>query len=151
MIAYFLFYNEANGPQAWMGFSKEFSHCNIITFDGAHWVNFEMDKFGIHSRVLDVSSARGLIRGLKTIKGLTAMVCVEVGEPKAIRWKPWWVRSCNELGRYLSSVDVGFTFNPRHLYHKLLKYNGRRNYEILYAWRRSDGTIRWGRPQSASQ
>jgi len=142
MIAIYLFYDIASGKQAWMGFSKEFRHCNVITYDGEHWINFDMDRLGIHSKVLDVPSGRALIRGLKVIKPLTAMVCVDIGERKGINWKPWWVRSCNELDRYLTGVDVGFTFNPMHLYRKLLGYNGRRNYEILYAWRRQDGIIR---------
>lgn len=136
MIAYFLFFNVATGKQAWMGFSQEFCHCNVIVYDGSHWINYDFDKYGIHGRVLDVPSGWQLIRGLKIIKSLSAMVCVEISQRKAISWKPWWVRSCNELDRYLTGVDVGFTFNPRHLYSKLLRYGGRRNYEILYAWRR---------------
>lgn len=136
MIAYFLFYNIATGKQAWLGFSNEYRHCNVITYDGFHWINFELDRKGIKTRVLDVNNGWALIRGLKTIKALSAMIVVEIGERKKIRWKPWWVRSCNELDRYLTGVDVGFTFNPRHLLSKLLRYNGSRNYEILYAWRR---------------
>lgn len=142
MIAIFLFFDIANGKQAWMGFSKEFRHCNVITYDGAYWINFDFDRYGIQSRVLDVSRGWGLIRGLKIIKSLTGLVCVDIKQRKSISWKPYWVRSCNELDRYLTGVDVGFTFNPRHLYSKLLRYDNKRNYEILYAWRRQDGILR---------
>lgn len=144
MIAIFLFYNISNGVQARLAFSKTLRHCNIITFDGAHWVNYEMDSFGVHTRVLEVKDAAPLLRGLKHIKELTAMVTVEVFDRARHPWFPWWVRSCNEFNRYIGAVDIGFTFNPRHLYSKLLKYNGRRNYEILQHWRRSNGIFRRG-------
>ena len=137
MIAFFLFYNFSSGVQARLAFSKEFRHCNIITYDGDHWVNTEFDSSGIIIRVLDVPRGRALIRGLKTIQSLMAMVIVDISDRKKVAWKPWWVRSCNELDRYLSGVDIGFTFNPRHLYNKLLRYNGKRNYQILHAWRRA--------------
>lgn len=142
MIAYFLFYNYSTGVQANLAFSKEFRHCNVITFDGENWVNVEFDATGILTRVLDVNDGWSLIRGLKTIKVLTAMVVVDINERKKVAWKPFWVRSCNELDRYVAGIDLGFTFNPRHLYSKLLRYNGKRNYEILYAWRRQDGVLR---------
>jgi hypothetical protein len=142
MLAFFLFYNIATGKQARLAFSKDFRHCNIVTFDGAHWINIELDSTGLLTRVLDVNNGNALIRGLKHIKALTAMVVVDVEVRNKTMWKPFWVRSCNELDRYVAGVDVGFTFNPRHLYSKLLKYHGRRNYQIIYAWRRDDGIIR---------
>lgn len=142
MIAYFLFYDYSTGKQAKLAFSKEFRHCNIITYDGEAWVNVEFDSTGLLTKVLDVPSGNALIRGLKSIKMLTAMIVVDIGERKKVLWKPLWGRSCNELDRYVSGVDIGLTFNPIHLYRKLLRYDGKRNYEILYAWRRHDGTIR---------
>jgi hypothetical protein len=136
MIALFLFYNHSTGIQAKLAFSKEFRHCNIITFDGEAWVNVEFDSCGLITRVLNVPSGNSLIRGLKSIKMLTAMVVVDIANRKKVCWKPFWVRSCNEIDRYASGIDVGLTLNPRHLYNKLLRYNGKRNYEIIHAWRR---------------
>ncbi len=136
MIAIFLFYNISNGVQAKLAFSKTFRHCNIITFDGSHWINYELDSFGVHTRVLHVKDGVALIRGLKIIKQLVAMVTVWIVNRARFDWKPWWVRSCNEYNRYVGAVDIGFTFNPRHLFSKLLKYDKKRNYEILQLWRR---------------
>lgn len=136
MIAIFLFYNISNGVQAKLAFSKTLRHCNIITFDGQSWVNYEVDSYGVHTRVLEVCQAVSLIRGLKTIKQLSAIITVWVETRTYLPWKPLWVRSCNEFNRYISAVDVGFTFNPRHLYSKLIKYDKKRNFEILQKWRR---------------
>ena len=63
------------------------------------------------------------------------MIVIDIEEKAEIAWKPFIVRSCNEIDRYISGVDVGFTFNPKHLYNKLLKYDDS-NYQILYEWRR---------------
>lgn len=136
MIAIYLFYNISNGVQARLAFSNTLRHCNIITYDGSHWVNYELDSYGVHTRVLKVNNAVGLIRGLKMIKELTAMVVVWIDKRARFRWTPWWVRSCNEYNRYIGAIDIGFTFNPRHLFSKLLKYDKIRNYQILELWRR---------------
>lgn len=136
MIAIFLFYNIATGRQAKLAFSKDFKHCNIITYDGESWVSYDIDGYGIHTRVLDVTDGQKLLRSLRIIKTLTATICVSVKEKHFNPWKPFWVRSCNEFNRHISGVDINFTFNPCHLYKKLLRYDGKRNYEVLSAWRR---------------
>lgn len=135
MICIFCFYNVSSGIQAKLAFSEEFKHCNIITFDGSHWLITEFDLQGIHIRGVKVFSSSSLLRGLKFIDSLVSMIVVDVGERAKISWKPYFVRSCNELDRYISGVDIGFTFNPKHLYNKLLRNDGT-NYEILYHWRR---------------
>lgn len=142
MICFFCFYNVSSGVQAKLAFSKLFKHCNIITFDGDTWIVHEFDLEGIHARRVKVFSSSSFIRGLKYIDTLIAMVVVEVYSKASINWKPYIIRSCNELDRYLSGVDIGFTFNPKHLYNKLIKYNDSSNYEILYHWRRENGTFR---------
>lgn len=135
MICIFCFYNVSSGIQAKLAFSPVFKHCNIITFDGETWIASEFDLQGIHMRRIKAHSGASLIRGLKHIESLIAMVVVDVQEKASITWKPYVTRSCNELDRYVSGVDVGFTFNPKHLYNKLLKHHGNR-YEVLYHWRR---------------
>lgn len=141
MIAIFAFYEVANGVQSFLSFSRIFQHCNVITFDGDIWLNVDFDRFGIHTRRLKVKSGARLCNALKSMPILTALVVVDIAEPVGICWKPWWVRSCNELCRYLTGVDIGFTFNPAHLYKKLLKYD-QSNYTVLNAWRRDYGDVR---------
>lgn len=135
MICFFCFYNVSSGVQARLAFSKTFKHCNIVTYDGQTWIATEFDLTGIHMRRINAHSGSSLIRGIKYIDSLTALVVVDVHEKASIIWKPYIVRSCNELDRYISGVDIGFTFNPKHLYNKLLKHHGNR-YEVLYHWRR---------------
>lgn len=142
MIAYFLFYNIATGANATLAFSKEFRHCNVVIYDGDIWTNIEFDHTGILLRTLKVKESEAFIRNLKRLPILTAMIIVEIKDRMKEAWFPLWMRSCNELDRYITGVDIGYTFNPVHLYRKLLKYNSRRNYEILHAWRRQDGILR---------
>lgn len=138
MISIFCFYNQSSGVQASLAFSKTFKHCNIITYDGIAWICTEIDLHGIHPRYIDAHSGVALIRGLKIIKTLVALVVVDVDERFKSCWKPFIVRSCNEFDRYISGVDIGFTFNPKHLYNKLLDKHT--NYDILYTWSR-DGVF----------
>jgi len=135
MIHVFCFYNISSGIQAKLSFSKTFKHCNIITFDGEMWLATEFDLQGIITRRINVYTGKSLLRGLKHIESLIGIITVDVTERARHCWKPYIVRSCNELDRYISGVDVGFTFNPKHLYNKLLKHNGN-NYRVLYHWRR---------------
>ncbi len=133
MLHFFCFYNVSAGPQARLAFSDKFKHVNLVSYDGDCWIATEFDSTGFHFRRLDVSQGTSLIRGLKYIDTLTALIVVDVKEKANIIWKPYLVRSCNEIDRYISGVDVGFTFNPKHLYNKLFKHNGS-NYDIVYAW-----------------
>jgi len=135
MISIFCFYNVSSGIQSKLAFSNIFKHCNIITYDGDIWIAIEFDLTGINTRHIDVYSASSLLRGLKHISSLIALVVVDVSERAKHIWKPYIVRSCNELDRYISGIDIGFTFNPKQLYNKLLKNQGS-NYDILYHWRR---------------
>lgn len=135
MICFFCFYNVSSGIQAKLAFSDTFKHCNIVTFDGDTWLATEFDLYGIQMRRINAHKATSLIRGIKHIESLIALIVVDVQERARHSWKPGITRSCNELDRYISGVDIGFTFNPQHLYNKLLKFHGT-NYDILYDWRR---------------
>lgn len=141
MIALYLFYNISAGPQAKLAFSKEFRHCNTLVYDGDMWLLVEFDSGGLKWRRIDPGSFESLWRGLKVIKSLTAMVCTDITEPQRVKWKPFLVRSCNEIGRYATGIGTGFTLTPKHLYKKLLALDGRRNYHVLRAWRRDYGAF----------
>lgn len=142
LIAVFIFYNVSSGIQERLAFSEEFKHCNIITFDGYDWIMLDFDRTGLLTRRIHCPDGGALLRNLHVIKEVSAIVTVNVRERVRIGWKPFWVRSCNEICRYASGVDIGFTFNPVQLYKKLLKYRRRRNYEVLSHWRRAHGIFR---------
>ena len=141
-ITIFIFYDMAQGAQSKLSFSDEFRHCNSITFDGKDWIMLEFDRTGFVMRKINCSSASKLIKSLRIVKEITAIVTVAVGRRKRVWWKPWLIRSCNEFARYAAGVDIGWTFNPYSLFKKLIKYNGTTNYKILSAWRRQDGISR---------
>lgn len=121
--------------QAKLSFDKDFKHCNIITYDGDIFIATEFDSCGIHQRKVKALKTSALLRALKHIDGLIALVVVDIKARRVTMWKPYFVRSCNELDRYISGVNIGFTFNPKHLYNKLIKCNGT-DYDVLYSWRR---------------
>lgn len=150
MIAIFLFYNIATGVQAGLSCSEEFKHCNIIIYDGADWLMLDFDRCGYRMRRINAKSGVALLRNLKVVKEITAIVSLNISDRKSIKWLPFLVRSCNEICRYVAGVDIGLTFNPIHLYYKLLKYRHSRNYEVMSAWRRKKHGI-LGRRQRAGQ
>src|SRR5580658_7486214 len=119
LIAVFIFYNISSGIQARLSFSSEIKHCNIITYDGSDWIMVEFDRTGLLTRRIHCTNGESLLRHLSVVKEVTAVISVNVWERAQTAWKPWWVRSCNEICRYASGVDIGFTFNPIHLYKKL--------------------------------
>lgn len=136
MIYVFCFYSASSGKQSNLAFSKEFKHCNIISYDGERWVYHEFDMCGFSLRHIGgVTSCLALSRGMRQISSLVSTITIEVCARAKHQWRPFIVRSCNEIDRYISGVDIGFTFNPKHLYNKLLKCDGS-NYQILEHWRR---------------
>lgn len=141
LIAVFVFYNIARGAQAALAFSDVFKHCNVITFDGRDWIFLDFDRTGFLTRRINCPSGDRLVKSMHVVPEVSAVVAVSVKERIKITWKPWLTRSCNEICRYATGVDVGFTFNPSHLFRKLLKYSGDRNFEVLSAWRRDMGFL----------
>jgi hypothetical protein len=135
LICFFCFYNKSTGIQSKLAFSELYRHCNIITYDGDIWLAHEFDHTGLINKRIKVYKSTSLLRGLKYIDSLISLIIVHVHTRAKHSWKPYIVRSCNELDRYIAGVDTGFTFNPKHLYNKLIKNHGT-NYEILYHWRR---------------
>lgn len=119
---------------SWLAFSKKYRHCNVIMFDGEFWIYGELNGDGISTRVVKVKHAARFVKLLKTIKNVTAVITVWIDKKKNILWKPYFVRSCNEVSRWLTGVDTGLCFNPKHFYNRLKKLNGKRNYEIISEW-----------------
>jgi hypothetical protein len=146
LIAVFIFYKIATGVQAKLAFHDDFKHCNCITFDGSDWIMLDFDHTGLLTRKIKCPNGSKLINSLSIIQDVTAVVVVNVQNRHKSSWRPFWVRSCNEVCRYATGVNIGFTFNPVQLYRKLLNYRHKRNYEVLYAWRRQHGIFR-GRKQ----
>ena len=142
LIAVFIFYKKATGVQAGLAFSEEFKHCNVITYDGTDWIMVDFDRTGLLTRRIKCKDGARLIRNLRVVQDIIAIISVAIAGRAPVAWKPFWVRSCNEVCRYAAGIDLGFTFNPIHLYSKLLKYSGKRNYEMLSAWRRQHGILR---------
>jgi hypothetical protein len=143
-INIFIFYNNSDVAPIWL-VGNEFKHCGVIVYDGNFYSIVEFNSYGIH--LMSAFSESGfsvkwLDDLMKTNECISAYVICAVNKRIKNRWFPLWVKSCNEISREVTNVDIGFTFNPIHLYKKLLKYNGKRNYEILRAWRRNDGKQR---------
>lgn len=135
MIAIYLFYDRGTGKPSFYT-TNGIKHCNVICFDGRDYIFFESQPQGIGFRRIVVKDTNSLLRNIKRIQSLIGIICVYISERKNINWFPLWIRSCNEVCRYVSGVDTGLTLNPTHLIKKLLKYNNKRNYEILYQWSR---------------
>ncbi len=135
MIATYLFYDKGHGKQI-LYTSNGIEHCNVICFDGRDYVLFEAQPHGIGFRSIKAKDNVSLIRNIKRIESIIEIICVHITEKKKIKWFPFWIRSCNEICRFFTGIDLGLTLNPTHLIKKLLKYNNKRNYEILYQWSR---------------
>lgn len=136
MIVFFLFYNKARGIQRIFSFGSELQHCDVVAYDGKAWIGFQLSSKGIDFELIKVTRVDRFLQHLKIIPELVTVIGIDVERKNSFPWKPFWVRSCNELCRYLAGIDIGFTLNPRHLLKKLLKYNGKRNFQVIYAWRR---------------
>lgn len=125
-------------------FSKHFKHVDIYLYDGKYWIGFRMGSDGVTYAVSGFTSGMDLINKALKIPEAEALIAVDIFHRAYFGWQGITIPMCNELARALSGLDIGFTWNPGHLYRKLLKYDGERNYEIFYQWRRDDGFFWWG-------
>jgi hypothetical protein len=136
MIAIFLFYNKALGKQTKWIINKEFVHCHVMINNGDGFILFELTSNGIDCHVVPAKKPMTIIRNVKRMDSLVASICIWRSKSPKMHWRPLMIRSCNEFSRLIAGVDIGFTYEPLHLYNKLLKYHNQTNYEVLDAWRR---------------
>ncbi len=98
---------------------------------------FEIAPAGFAYRILRSNDVNKNLEAIKKSPALSAFIAVMVKEKKKVKEWPFKWYACNEVCRYFSGVDVGWTFNPKHLYQKLLQYKDKTNYELLTHWRRA--------------
>lgn len=135
MICIFLFYDKGIGKPRKYAFGQ-YKHCNVICFDGRDFVIVELGSKGLMTRVIKSKSAVSIIKKIKIIKTLAALVAVNITKEFKFAWSPLWLKSCNEVCRYAAGINIGMTIMPIHLHKKLLKLNNKRNFEIIYEWKR---------------
>jgi len=134
--AIFLFYNAASGVQSHLAFSRDKVHCDVMLSDGRGWVAFQFTSRGIAHRIMRTKNAARLLHAVKSIPELTHYVTLGVYDPPKHLWLPWIANSCNEICRKLAMIDCNWTFNPAHLYSKLIALDGKRNFQIISKWSR---------------
>lgn len=98
-----------------------------------------MSSNGITYAFSGFDNGLDLIAEAKKLSDVEAIVGVDLAERAHFRWTGLSIPMCNEFARALIGLDIGMTWNPRHLYKKLLKYDQKRNFEIFYHWRLGDG------------
>ena len=138
MIVIFLFFSASMGKQLKYTLG-EHKHMSVICYHGDYPVIMELAHTGIEYRIISNPNMVKVIKNLKIIETLMEMVVVDVKEKSPSKWHLFLIRSCNEICRYISGVQIGLTLNPCHFLRKLIKLNKQKNYHILLRWRRDDG------------
>lgn len=136
MICAFVFHNVAVGNQKIFSLGTTLKHCNLICIDSSALIAFEMSDVGLSYKILKTTDLDKLCDHIYNMKSTEAIIKVDVRVRHKSWWKPYIVRSCNELCRHIAGVDTGLTLTPAHLYHNLLKYSGD-HYKVLSVRRKS--------------
>jgi hypothetical protein len=137
LIAVFLFYNTGIGKYSRFSFSKELVHSALLCYEGDQCILFEIAPAGFAYRILRSNDVNKNLEAIKKLPCLSAFIAVMISKKKKIKEWPFKWYTCNEVCRYFSGIDIGWTFNPKHLFNKILKYKNKRNYELLAYWSRS--------------
>lgn len=138
MIAIFLFYDKTHGINKSLTFSKDLKHCNIITFDGRGYVMTTLDQTGISSRIIRIGNLSKFLKRLPALMpDLSSIISTFINCRAKRKWNPLSINSCNEVSRRISGIDLPITFNVATLYYYLIYFNGKREYDIDYIWRRT--------------
>jgi len=140
LIAVFLFYDKTHGIFERISFSKDYKHCNILTFDGIGFVLSSLDKTGVTSKSMKINNLTSFLRRVPGLMpSLSAIIVTYVQERKPKRWMPLSLNTCNEVARDISGLDIPFSFNVENLYKKIILWDQKSNYIIDYKWSRKDG------------
>lgn len=136
MIIAFLFYTEHSQFNHPLPLHPDFKHCDYITYDGECWQSFTFGRMGLKvgsPHYCDVDTAIDVMVKLKSVSHI---VIVRKTAEHRRKWLPIMVRSCNELARLMTGLNIPFSLTPYGLHKKLLKYDGIRNYRVLKSWSR---------------
>lgn len=140
MLALFVFHNQTTHKILnALSFSKYFKHVDLYTFDGKEWIGFRFGTGGMIYTFTGYTEVRDLIDSAQLVESNEALIAVDIENGCKFPWRPLTIPMCNEFARYIAKVDIGFTWNPRNLYNKLLKYDQETNFEVFYLWRRDHG------------
>ena len=122
-------------------FSKYFKHVDIYIYEKGEWIGIRMGSEGITFAISGYQGAQQIIDAARELNNIEAIMGVEMKERTTFCWQPITIPMCNEIARAVTGIDTGFTWSPRHLYNKLLKYDGITNFEVFYHWRRENGLL----------
>ena len=137
MIAIFVFYNKSKGSASKIFCGKKYKHCSVLMYQGGKYTLCWSNGSVINIRVLKVKRIEGIIKRIKSDPEVQSIMSVEISkELEQRKWFPLLINSCNEICRLVTGIDVGFTFNPKHLHNKLFLNDGLSNFKIDYYWER---------------
>lgn len=129
MIALFVFRDINNKFYKLFTGSSYYKHVDVITFDGHVRLAHLFRKTGVETKFVKQPVGK-LMQGLYKCKSVVCLIAVELrGKRKKVG--QFVINTCNEYARKMSGLDIPFTFNPKSLMKKLVKYDGKRNYKIL--------------------
>lgn len=103
---------------AWLRLlKKDFRHCYVVLFDGAHWISVEPLANTMEVTVHDVPPEFDLPLWLSD-QGLTV---VPAQISKEMKQAPWMVFTCVEAVKRILGIHKRFIFTPWQLYRHLTK------------------------------
>jgi hypothetical protein len=140
---YILFYSKS--VSKWSIFSpKNFKHCSVIACDGDDdWIVINPSHYKLEM-IIKKSKGKSIANLIKSHHklGLTHVVGLQVIKPHRERkiYAPLEVPfACHTAVKYVTGLDVGWCFNPWHLFVKLNRFKNKRNFSIEYQWSVKDG------------
>lgn len=138
MIYIFLFYQKNEGLPAWLPLHPYFRHCDYLMCDGDGWVSVTFGRRGVKMGAKWHINYAKVIKTIERIPEVSGYVVIKKTRDYIRRWFPIQLRTCNEMSRIMTGLNISFTSSPYALFKKLLKYNGERNYRILEYWTKNE-------------
>ncbi len=128
--AHFLFLNESDSR--WARFApKGFKHV-MLWIEDSDGVFMHLNPYMPFCMVRssNIKSYGDLLKRINRLKNGHRLTSVEVDDLPTRSHLPFGMKACQAIARCVSGVDVGFVFNCRHLYDKLLQLTGLRNFNV---------------------
>lgn len=132
--ALFIFYNKARGKQAILS-ARDKKHVDLIVKLNDKITIFQYSGRGIEHQYSKATDMMLIMKKLLKLENVSHLILVKINKKcRRKNWFPIQLNSCNEVCRKISSVDIGWTFNPSHLYHKILMKRDKSNYSVVENW-----------------
>ncbi len=123
MHAIIIFYNQGESKLNSWFLHPDFQHVDAFFYQYEGWWVNRLTHRGLTLKKSSFDHGLDIINKATTLATTTHIIMMDICWTSNRIVVPPYIITCNEIARYITKVNIGFTLTPYHFYSKLIKYD----------------------------